>query len=102
MTNIKTNTEVVKIGKHYFRWEDGIVSKVVPATADHLKDNEEWMEKYGDPLWDIKDGFVEFSSAGLCRENWEDKEARTEYLLAWIDELEEESRILTEQFLKWG
>ena len=47
-------------------------------------------------------GFCVVGVVGLSKENWEDKEARLEYLQGWSDELDEEEAILVEQFEKWG
>ena len=64
--------------------------------------NKEWQAKYGKDLWDIdENGMLEITSAGLSRENWENKESRAEYLGVWVDEIEEEAAILAADFVKY-
>ena len=46
------------------------------------------------------DGSYEvLDSAGLRRENWENQEARDEYLSSWSDDLDEELRWLLREFV---
>lgn len=86
-----------------YDYENGIVSLVYKADKEMLNDNKEWQAKYGKDLWDIdEDGYIESSSVGLMRENWDNKEARDEYLWEWVEELNEEARILAEDFLMYG
>ena len=89
--------KIVKVGKHYFKYdrEHAIVkmySKLVgQELKEMLKDNAEWQEKYGRNLFDIEDGNLFFlDSAGLCRENWENAEARRAYLEEMNMDFEEE------------
>lgn len=99
----------VKIGRHYFRYdnETAEVRMMWKPKAAELRemqaDNAEWMEKFGHPLWDgiDPDGLVEMDRIGLSRENWNDPEARSEYLEIWIDDVEEETRIEAANFVKY-
>lgn len=60
------------------------------AKAQEKKDNEEWIAKFGKPLWDIDEsGYLLIDSIGLSRENWKDKEARNEYLEEYCYQLED-------------
>ena len=102
---MKRYTRVVKVGKKLFRYdrEDCVVQWVSKATAEMRKDNEEWMEKWGRPLWDIgDDGYEVVDSIGLSRKNWDNVEARKEYLQMWNDELNEEAAYLAEEFKMYG
>ena len=61
------------------------------------------MEKWGRPLWDIgDDGYEVVDSIGLSRKNWDNVEARKEYLQMWNDELNEEAAYLAEEFKMYG
>ena len=93
--------EYTKIGKKTFRYTNGVVEYVAKATPDMYDDDKEWMEKYGHPLWGIKDGYVVLDSAGLSKEHWNDKEARTEYLTGWAYDIDEESNSLLRDFIKY-
>ena len=64
-----------------YRWDDSVVEWI-------YKDEEtgEW---------------VELDGVGLRRENWENKEARDEYLDGWIFEIEEETAYLADEFIKY-
>ena len=96
---MRNNT--VKVGKYYFRYDNEtgevrMMWKPKPAELREMQtDNAEWIEKYGHPLWNgiDPDGLVEMDRIGLSRENWNDPEARSEYLGYWIDDVEEEIRI---------
>ena len=67
------------------------------------RDDEEWMEKFGKPLWGVhEDGFTDLMGVGLSKANWENKEAREEYLSMWSDDLDDETRILEKEYEKWG
>lgn len=101
-------SNVYKMGKHYFKYdyENAVVRKMYKPSAAELRemiaDNEEWKAKYNKPLWDIdENGMTEITSAGLSRENWENKESRREYLSMWADEVEEESAALAADFIKY-
>ena len=94
-----------KFGGKIFRYDfdDAQVELIYKADKEMIQDNKEWIEKYGRPLWDIDEhGYTVADTVGLGSNNWKNKEARDEYLAGWIDELDEESRILAEQYLAWG
>ena len=98
-------SKIYKFRKKSFRYDydNGLVSVVYKADEEMYKDNEEWQEKYGKDLWDIdKDGYIESSTVGLMRENWDNKEVRDEYLSMWVDELKEEAEYLAQEFLMYG
>lgn len=68
------------------------VEQLTKATEQELEDNKEWQAKYGKDLWEIDaDGYTLVDSIGLSPENWEDKEARDEYLEGWQAEQMEEA-----------
>ena len=74
-----------------YDYENALVCLVYKATEEERKDNEKWQKMFGKDLWDIdEDGYIENQAVGLMRENWENKEARNEYLDGWCDELEYE------------
>ena len=94
---MKANNKVVKVGKHYFKYdrEHAIVKMYSKLVVQELKevqaDNEEWQKKYGEDLFEIEDGNLLFlDEAGLRRENWDNAEARRAYLEGFNDQLEEE------------
>lgn len=78
-------------GKRFrYDYEHAIVEYVAKATAQEKKDNEEWIAKFGKPLWDIDEGgYLLIDSIGLSRENWKDKEARNGYLEEYCYQLED-------------
>jgi len=89
--------------KKMFRYnrERAEVSYVAKATAEEIADNQKWLEKYGKPLFEIQsDGYVVINSVGLSRENWDDKEARDEYLNEWCMQMEEELAYMTADLVK--
>ena len=91
-------------GGKLFRYDfDSCIVECIAKDRRMLADNAEWMEKHGHPLWDLdEDGYWTVESAGLMPENWKDKSSRNGYLDMWIEEMEEESRIMAEQFIRWG
>ena len=72
-----------------YNFERCIVEYVSKPSKEELADNEEWVAKFGKPLWDIEEGFIVIDAVGLCPENWKNKEVRDEYLDEWIFELRE-------------
>lgn len=54
-----------------YDYEHAIVEYVAKATAQEKKDNEEWIAKFGKPLWDIDESgyqledFVASELAGM-------------------------------------
>lgn len=82
-----------KRGKKLFRYDfdNGMVEYICKADEEMLKDNEEWVAKYGKPLWDVDaDGYCIVDAVGLRAENWKDKESRDCYLDTWLDDMREE------------
>lgn len=85
----------------YFRYdyENALVNWVSLPTEEEKQDNKEWLEKYCKPLYTMDEfGYIVNDSVGLRKENWDNKEARCEYLDGYIEDLEEEARILAEEF----
>ena len=83
MTEKRFSNVVTVDGKQFrYDYKYGIVEYVSKAGEEMLKDNEEWQRKYGKNLWDVEDGYVVNSSAGLMKENWDDAAERKEYLKA--------------------
>ena len=93
-----------KLNGKLFRYDfdTATVAQIFKATDDLIWEEKEWIESHGRPLYDIdRDGYIETASVGLRRENWRNKAARDEYLAEWIEELDEEARILTSNFIKY-
>lgn len=100
---------IQKIGDRMFRYnaEKCLVEWVSKATPDMYADDKEWMEKYGHPMWGIKDGYVVLDSAGLSREHWENVDDRIQYLTEWNAEIGAEVDYLVSDFVQnemgvWG
>lgn len=88
---------VYKFRGQFFRYDfdNGLVERLAKATDQERKDNEEWLAKYGKPLWQIDaDGYIEIEAVGLMRENWQCKAVRDEYLAEWISEIEENEAVM--------
>lgn len=93
---------ICKIRKHIFRYDraNHVVDLVCKATPDMLEDNKDFMEKFGRPLWPIdEDGYHVIMSVGLMPENWDNKDARIEYLTEFADEYEEEVSRMSESVM---
>lgn len=99
-------SRVYKVRDKLFQYDfdECMVYWVSKPNKDILEDNEEWMSKHGHPLFPINDdGYMDVTDGvGLAKSNWQDKEARNEYLEMWCDELDEESAILLKQYEMWG
>lgn len=97
-------SKVYKLEGKLFRYDFDrcTVEYVAKADAEELKDEAEWVQKYGEPLFGIDhDGYMVLDSAGLIRENWESRESRDSYLSAWSSDLDEESLALARDFEKY-
>ena len=97
-------SKVYKLEGKLFRYnfDRCTVEYVAKAGEEELKDEAEWMQKYGEPLFGIgHDGYMVIDSIGLSRENWENREARDGYLSAWAADLEAESCRLAADFVKY-
>lgn len=93
-----------KLSGKLFRYDfdQSVVERIYKAGAEEVADNEEWMEKYGKPLFDIDaDGYVVVTTVGLHKDNWKNKEARDEYLHEWAFDLDEEDAALAADFIKY-
>ena len=97
-------SEVYEYHNKLFRYDydNCLVTLVYKVTDEMLEDNREWQEKYGKDLWDIVDGYHESCSVGLRKENWDNQDIRDEYLFEWAEELDEETRCMAEDFLRYG
>lgn len=90
-------SKVYKFRGQFFRYDfkNGLVERLAKATDQERKDNEEWLAKYGKPLWKIdSEGYIEIEAVGLMRENWKRKAVRDEYLAEWIAEIEEDTAVM--------
>ncbi len=95
----------IKLNERLFRYDydTAQVEYIYKADAEMIAADKRWVKTYGHTLYGIDSkGFCVVGVVGLSKENWEDKEARLEYLQGWSDELDEEGAILAEQFEKWG
>lgn len=95
---------IVTVGDRKFRYDrlNSIVECISKATNDMEEENIIWQSRFGENLWDIdSDGYIVLASAGLAAENWDDSEARAEYLNCWALELDEEDACLAEQFVRY-
>ena len=72
-----------------YNFERCVVEYVNKPSKEDLADNEEWIAKYGKPLFDIVDGYEVIDAVGLRAENWKNKALRDDYLDEWIFELRE-------------
>lgn len=99
-------SRVYKVRDKLFQYDfdECMVYWVSKPNKDILEDNDEWMSKHGHPLFPINDdGYMDVTDGvGLAKSNWQDKEARNEYIEMWCDELDEENAILLEQYKRWG
>lgn len=98
-------SSVYRFCNNLFRYDFDhcIVEQVMKADKGMIAENESWKKKYGDPMYDIdQEGYCVIGTVGLSLENWKDKEARNEYLDGWIQEMNEESERLVQQFLRFG
>jgi len=85
-----------------YDYDTCMVEYVFKATEENRKDNEEWLQKYNEPLWNIDDkGYIVLERIGLRPENWKNKEARMEYLQEWSYELNAECSALVADFVKY-
>ena len=101
-------SKIYKHGNRHFRYDydECMVEYVTRADAksklEMKRDDAEWIEKYGHPLWDIDaDGYWLVDTIGLKRENWENKTIRNGYLSMWSDELDEENAYMMDEFIKY-
>ena len=94
-------SEVVKVQNKLFRYdyENCLVEYVSEVTDEIKADNKEWQEKYHKDLFEVVDGYVVNSTVGLRKENWDNPDAREEYLSEWIMDMEEELSYAMKEFL---
>ena len=79
-----------------------VVEYLYKASAEDIREEQEWIEKHGTPLFGIdKAGYSVIDAVGLRAENWKNKAARNEYLAEWAWELDENSAFLAEQYRKY-
>lgn len=91
-------SKVVTCCGRQFRYDRdyAVVEYVGKLNAEMERDNEEWIQKYGHPLWEVEEGMVVYDTIGLSRENWDDPEAREEYLEGWCFDMDE----MTAEFIR--
>lgn len=86
---------------YFYDKANALVLCVSPLKKKEQEENVNWMKKYGKPLYDtiMVDGkeYVEWESVGLAYENWENLEARNEYLHEWQEQRHEEVEYLIKQ-----
>jgi len=86
-----------------YDYEHSVVEHIMKADKEAIKDEAEWKEKYGKPLFGIdEDGYIVVGSIGFSPENWENKDIRDEYLYEWSYELDYEIEVECENFVKFG
>lgn len=85
-----------------YRFDDAVVEHVAKADADMIAEEKDWIARHGTPLLDLDaDGYFVLSAAGLSRQNWTRKSVRDEYLEEWCCEIDAESSILAENFMRY-
>lgn len=93
----------VKVSGKLFRYDfdRSVVEYIIKADAETIREENEWKQKHGSPLFGIDaEGYIVCSTAGLNTGYWHDADIRREYLSAWANELEEEANCLAEDFVK--
>ena len=71
-------SKIYKVGDKSFRYNyDEAVLEYIhkldkKTLAEMKKDNEEWMEKFGHPLWNEDDFKGKVDSIGCWREDWDE------------------------------
>mgnify|MGYP003571350182 CR=1 FL=1 len=94
----------VKINGKLFRYdyENSVVEYIYKPSPEEIADNAEWETRHGYPLYHVDEtGYEVLDSIGLRRENWDNRETRMEYLHGWAEELEEETRCMMDDFIKY-
>lgn len=97
-------SRVYKLDGKLFRYNFGnsTVEYIAKVGKEELKDEAEWMQKHGEPLYGVDhDGYMVIDSIGLSRENWENREARDGYLLAWSQDMDAEISGLAADFVRY-
>lgn len=93
-----------KLNGKLFRYNftDCTVEYVQKADAETIASETDWMEHHnGDSLYGINTGgYIVLDTVGLRRENWEDREARKEYLTEWCAELDAELKSMMADFVR--
>lgn len=93
-----------KFGTKMFRYDYDrcVVEWISKANAEMRADDEEWMAKYGRPLWGIDEkGYTVIDAVGLRPENWKNVESRKEYLAEWCGDIAEECAYEAAYFEKY-
>ena len=93
----------VKVSGKLFRYDfdRSVVEYIIKADAETIREENEWKQKHGSPLFGIDaEGYIVCSTAGLNAGYWQEADVRREYLSAWANELEEEANRLAEDFVK--
>lgn len=88
-------------GMYFYDRANSLVICASELGEERRQENDQWIEKYGEPLYDIftVDGkdYVEWDAIGLNIENWENVELRNEYLYEWQDQHQQEVENLIKQ-----
>ena len=99
---MKSNVYELKGKLFRYNFDRCVVEYVAKAGEEELKDEAEWLERYGSPLFGLDaDGYMVLDSIGLSRENWENREARDGYLSGWVLDLDAEASRLADDFVKY-
>lgn len=88
-------SRIYKVGNRRFRYnyEHCVIEYIAKADKQILKDNEEWIERHGYPLWEIDEkGYEVIDSIGCFLEDW--KESPKGMCEMWAGDIEEEMRCL--------
>lgn len=88
-------------GMYFYDRVNSLVICASELGEERRQENDQWIEKYGEPLYDIftVDGkdYVEWDAIGLNIENWENVELRNEYLYEWETQHKQEVGNLIKQ-----
>lgn len=88
-------------GMYFYDRVNRLVTCASELGEERRQENDQWIEKYGEPLYDIftVDGkdYVEWDAIGLNIENWENVELRNEYLYEWQAQHQQEVKNLIKQ-----
>lgn len=95
-------SRVYKYNNKLFRYDydESVLEWVCKPTKEMLKDNEDWVSRFGHPLWTIDDGYNVIQTIGLSRESFETD--RESYFAMWSDDLDEESAYLLAHYKRFG
>lgn len=101
-------SDLYPYGNKFFRYNytDALVTMLSKASEEEIKEEQEWKAEHnGRGLFDLIEidnvFYYKWESVGLSKEHWDDEECRKEYLSQYINDVEEESSYLAEEFVKY-